>query len=111
VGGAALSVLVQQRNYPESWPRSAGGMTIEPFTLHPATHIGEVEFDLQETAAGLAVETIFRAELFTEETMARLDDGLANVLAWIVRNPDRPIGDAPKPSESVPRVAAARRAP
>jgi non-ribosomal peptide synthetase component F len=110
-GGAALSVNVQQRNYPESWPRSAGGLTIEPFRLHPATHIGEVEFDLQETAAGFIVETIYRAELFTEEAIARLDDGLANGLAWIVRDTDRPVGDAPRPSWPVPRVAAARRAP
>ncbi len=87
-----IAALVAPR--PDASPRW-GGLPVAPFVLLGQTGHIDLELEMMPIGDGLAAALHYHAELFTPETVARLAEQFQTVLASLVADPERRLGDLP----------------
>src|SRR6185295_8352226 len=89
-------VMLVLQNLPPAEPEpEPGGLAMRPLASEPGT----VQFDLTlacvERPDGLFMNLDYKADLFTDETAARMARLFAHLLAAIARDPSATLGDLP----------------
>ena len=87
-----VDVLIALHNAPPSELRLPGAH-VTPVELARRTSRFDLELHARETADGLSCTVICSADLFEEETLARLLDRFEVLLGSIVQSPDRTVGE------------------
>ena len=91
-GPSYLSVLFNLHNQPSS-DLALEGLAVEPVLAAPPRPKFELNLAVEETPDGLACALVYDAEIFEAETIRRLLDGYRHLLARVVAEPDRRIGE------------------
>ncbi|MDI1464727.1 amino acid adenylation domain-containing protein [Catellatospora sp. KI3] len=88
---AVFQVVFALQNYTAPGRASASGLSVSPFGSRAVATRFDLELSLLEGADGLWGSFTYNTDLFTADTVARIADGFAQLLAAVVADPHRPL--------------------
>ncbi|MBV1856199.1 amino acid adenylation domain-containing protein [Catellatospora sp. NEAU-YM18] len=88
---AVFQVVFALQNYTSPGRASASGLSVSPFGSRAVAARFDLELSLLEGVDGLWGSFTYNTDLFTADTVARLADGFAQLLAAVVADPHRPL--------------------
>ncbi|WP_446042807.1 condensation domain-containing protein, partial [Streptomyces albidoflavus] len=89
-----VQAMVVLQNAPGTRP-GLGDLDVTDYPLERDTALFDLTIEFEEHAGGLRALVEYSAELFEEETVARLGDHLNHLLAAAVADPARPVATLP----------------